>query len=83
MAKEQDDFATNGERRTIFDDWADQGSSERREQLVALSIKLDALLAFTYGESGEAFRNLHGDVQDAYLWACSDMAGEIKGLVHG
>lgn len=71
------------ETRTVFDDWADKGSSEGREQLVALAIKLDALLAYSYGESGEAFRNLNEDMQDAYLWTCSDMAGEIKRLVHG
>lgn len=33
MAKEQDDFATNGERRTVFDDRADEGQAARSHVL--------------------------------------------------
>ena len=42
--------------------------------------KLQAMLAHTYGESGEAFRNLNGRFQDTYLWACSDLADEVARL---
>lgn len=48
------------------------------DNLVEMSLKLHALLIVTYGESGEAFRGLSGEIQDAYLWACSDMAGQLK-----
>lgn len=39
--------------------------------------KLSALLNHTIGESGESFRNLSGEIQDDYLWACSDMAKQV------
>lgn len=42
--------------------------------------KLRAMLLHTYGESGEAFRNMNDSRQDTYLWACSDLAGEIERL---
>lgn len=51
------------------------------DKLSALSQQLHALLLHAYGEGGEVFRRMRGDTQDAYLWACSDIAGEIKGLV--
>jgi len=41
-------------------------------------LKLQALLANTYGESGPTFRNMHDDLQDNYLWACTDLAEKIK-----
>lgn len=51
------------------------------ERLSQLAQKLNALLAHTYAESGEDFRNLNDALQDAYMWACSDMAGDINKLV--
>ena len=51
------------------------------EGLWQKSAKLEALLVNAYGESGESFRNLNNDLQDTYIWACSDLAGEIKELV--
>lgn len=46
-----------------------------------LAAKLNALLAFTYGESGDSFRNMSDHLQDEYMWSCSDMAAELKALV--
>lgn len=40
--------------------------------------KLEALLQNAYGESGPTFRNLNDDLQDAYLWACADLAASLK-----
>ncbi|MDX9843714.1 MAG: hypothetical protein RBT42_08145 [Aquabacterium sp.] len=46
-----------------------------------LAAKLNALLAYTYGESGGAFRNMNDHLQDEYMWSCADMASELKALV--
>lgn len=46
-----------------------------------LSMKLHALLSNTYGGSGESFRDLNDDLQDAYLWACASLAGELENAV--
>ncbi|MDD2883070.1 MAG: hypothetical protein PHQ58_21875 [Rhodoferax sp.] len=48
------------------------------DQAYAHISKLDALLQNAFGEAGPAFRNLHDDLQDAYLWACSDLAASVK-----
>lgn len=52
------------------------------DRLAQLTLKLNALLAHTYGCSGEEFRNLNDEIQDSYMWACSDMASDIKELVY-
>ena len=44
----------------------------------SLSAKLHALLCNAYGEAGESFRGLNDELQDSYLWACTDIAAEIK-----
>lgn len=41
------------------------------------ALKLQAMLLHAYGESGDAFRNMRGDIQDNYMWLCSDMANSI------
>ncbi len=46
-----------------------------------LASKLNALLAMTYGEQGESFRNMNDAIQDEYMWACSDMATDLRELV--
>lgn len=51
------------------------------DALTEKATQLSALLLNTYGESGDPFRNTRDDIQDAYMWACSDMAREIKRLV--
>ncbi len=53
------------------------------EVLLMLETKmahLEALLKATYGGGGESFRTLCDDFQDRYMWACSDMATEIREL---
>lgn len=37
---------------------------------------LRALLMVTYGGGGESFRTYSDNIQDEYLWACADLAGE-------
>lgn len=39
--------------------------------------QLSALLANTYGGAGESFREMNDQLQDAYMWACADMANAI------
>ncbi len=48
------------------------------DQAYAHISKLEALLQNTYSESGPAFRNLRDDIQDSYLWTCSDLAASVK-----
>lgn len=39
-------------------------------------LKAQALIAITFGESGEAFRNMGDDYQDRILWTISDLVTE-------
>lgn len=48
------------------------------DQISVLSKKLHALLCNTYGNCGESFRSLNDDLQDVYMWACADLAGELE-----
>ncbi|WP_298622274.1 hypothetical protein [uncultured Zoogloea sp.] len=50
------------------------------DQIAARQRQLSALLAMTYGEQGAAFRTMSSDLQDAYMWACDMIAGEIREL---
>ena len=57
--------------------------SFRQTDIDALSQKtaqLDALLYMTYGEGGEVFRRSSDTVQDNYLWACAEIASEVRKL---
>jgi hypothetical protein len=51
------------------------------DELSAAAAKLDALLIHTFGVGGESFRVMNDELQDNYMWACSDIASEIKELV--
>lgn len=44
-------------------------------------LKAQALIAMTFGESGEAFRNMSDDYQDHFLWAISDLVTEATNVV--
>ena len=44
-------------------------------------LKAQALIAMTFGESGEAFRNMNDDYQDRFLWAISDLVTEATNVV--
>jgi len=46
------------------------------ETLHTKLMHLRALLMVTYGGGGESFRTYSDGIQDAYLWACADLAGE-------
>ena len=41
------------------------------------ALKLAAMLAMTYGDNGECFRDTSPDTQDMYLWACSDLVRSL------
>lgn len=61
--------------------------AKRLDRANVLSTRLDALLAQTHGAAGDAFRDMGDERQEAYLWACADIARELKqdieGLVFG
>lgn len=42
----------------------------------AALLKAQALIAMTFGESGESFRTMNDDYQDRFLWAISDLITE-------
>ena len=50
------------------------------DQLLARQFQLQALLAMTYGEQGDAFRTLSDELQDGFMWSCSMLACEIRDL---
>lgn len=41
------------------------------------AMKLQAMLAHSFGGSGEAFRDMEAEHQDTYLWLCKDLADSI------
>lgn len=44
-------------------------------------LKAQALIAMTFGEQGEAFRNMNDDYQDRILWTISDLVTEATNAV--
>lgn len=58
----------------------DVGSMALVDQLSARQMQLQALLARTFGDSGDAFRRLNPTLQDNYLWACFMIAEEMREL---
>lgn len=51
-----------------------------QDQISARTNQLNAMLAVTYGEVGESFRMLADDIQDSYMYACSQISLEIAQL---
>lgn len=51
-------------------------SAAANETLISALTKAYALSLMTYGEAGEEFRCLAGDLQGEYMWALSDLLGE-------
>lgn len=51
-----------------------------RDQINCRMAQLEAKIAMTYGESGEAFRNLNDDLQDNFMWSCGMAIREIRQL---
>jgi hypothetical protein len=56
-------------------------NSQKFDRLHELALKLNALMAMTYGNARESFTCLSDELQDDYLWACGDMAREMKALL--
>lgn len=57
------------------------GNSNNLEDQMNMRIgQLQAMLAMTYGEPGEAFRRMNAEIQENYLWACTTMVNEIAQL---
>lgn len=56
----------------------DQDLSDALEEIHTTCLQLEALLANTFGESGESFRNMNNELQDNYLWCCTNMASALK-----
>ncbi|MDR6153886.1 hypothetical protein C8C95_0193 [Acidovorax sp. 99] len=50
------------------------------DDLSKKSAQLDALMYMTYGEGGEVFRRSSDKVQENYLWACAEIASEVRAL---
>ncbi|RTL42212.1 MAG: hypothetical protein EKK49_01170 [Rhodocyclaceae bacterium] len=50
------------------------------DQMSARLAQLQALLAMTYGDAGDAFRRMAQSHRDDYLWACYMIAGEVREL---
>jgi len=50
------------------------------DQIASRIQQLEAMLAMTFGESGESFRNMNDDLQDSFLWSCSSAITEIRQL---
>ena len=44
--------------------------------------QLHAMLFTTYGDAQESFSSLSDELQDNFMWACSDMAEECLALSH-
>ena len=53
---------------------------ELRDHLHTRLLQLHAMLMITYGCGAETFQNWSKDVQENYMWACSSMADECKGI---
>jgi hypothetical protein len=54
--------------------------TERLDVLTQKLAQLEAVLAMSYGDAGESFRNMNDDLQDNYLWSCGTLARECKEL---
>jgi hypothetical protein len=51
------------------------------DQIACRIQQLEAMLAMTFGESGESFRNMNDDLQDNFMWSCSSAIKEIRQLL--
>ena len=52
-----------------------------RDQINCRMAQLKAMLAMTYGEPGETFRNINDDLQDNFMWSCAMAIKEIRQLL--
>jgi hypothetical protein len=56
---------------------------DRQDRINELAQKLSAMLTMTCGECAESFRRTSDDIQDNFMWACADMARQLRDLVSG
>ena len=52
--------------------------ADATDRAFELSRKLQAMLMQTYSLAGEDFRTMNDDLQNNYMWACADMARELR-----
>ena len=57
------------------------GQLDALDKAHRLTAKLEALLSMACGDAGHLLRTMDPALQDAYMWACSDMATELKGCL--
>jgi hypothetical protein len=53
---------------------------ENLDELSKKTAQLHALLHMTCGEGGEVFRRRSDEIQENYLWACSEIASSASKL---
>lgn len=70
-------FAATGPFYTLH---ADATPGDIQDQLSARLSQLSAMLTMTTGAGFESFSNWSDEIQHNYLWACSMLAEECKGL---
>jgi hypothetical protein len=63
-----------------YDDKTDT-NLDRLDRVIRLSSQLDALLIRTTGAEGSSFRAWADDIQENYMWACADIATELRRLI--
>lgn len=56
------------------------GDIENLDELSKKAAQLEALLLMTCGEGGEVFRRKSDEIQENYLWSCSEIASEVSKL---
>lgn len=54
------------------------GKVDAIDRAFELSRKLEAMLMQTYANAGEEFRGMNHDLQANFMWACGDMAHELR-----
>lgn len=62
---------------------ADAASEQQAEAINMLSNKvtqLHSMLTVIIGEGFESFNNYNDNIKENYLWACADIADEVKRL---
>lgn len=52
--------------------------ARQENEVGKLIAQLKAMLAVTYGESGNEFRNLNEELQDNYMWGAYDMIERLE-----
>lgn len=55
----------------MADDTVNRGAYNRAYEA---ALKLRAMLAVTWGDQGETFREMSNELQDCFMWACFDHA---------